>query len=142
MNHLLLFLFIYPFVIFGQNAIIDTTCICGKRAPKITKTSFFVVQEMPVYPGGYEALKKYLKTNIKLDSTENGKILIGFIISCKGNTCGFRVLDKEGPLSLDVDAKIIDILKGMDVWEPGKQRFATVDVPWKIPITITKGVFK
>jgi hypothetical protein len=135
-----LFLFIFPFpsFLFGQNP--DNTCICGKQAPQIGKD--FIVEEMPMYPGGYIALKNLIKTNIKLNSTENGRIDISFIISCKGNTCGFAVLNKEGLLSKDTEYKIIEILNRMDTWNPGKQGGRDVDVPFKISITITNGILK
>lgn len=137
MKYLLLLIFIYPFYLFGQNP--DTTCICGKQAPKIGNPMF--VEEMPVYPGGYEAFKNFIKSNVKLDSGENGEIEISFIISCKGTTCGFTVLSKVG-LSTDTEIKIIEILKKMDKWAPGKQNNTSVDVPFKISITITYGILK
>jgi hypothetical protein len=136
--YLFLVIFTYPLFLFGQDP--DTTCICSKRVPKLDES--LIVSELPEYPGGYVALKRFIKTNVKLESTDNGKIQIRFIISCKGNTCAFSVSGNEG-LSKPTEIKIIEVLKRMDKWKPGKQvRDFDVDVPFNIFITITNGILK
>ena len=133
---LFLLIFTYPLFLFGQDP--DTTCICSKRVPKLE--GGLVVSEMPEYPGGNMALKNFIKTNVKLESTENGKIQIHFIVGCKGNTCAISVSGNEG-LSKATEIKIIEVLKSMDKWKPGKQ-IDFVDVPFNISVTITKGILK
>ena len=128
------FVLAYPILLFGQSQ--DTICICGKLIPKIDTP--IMVEDIPRYPGGKEALKKLIATNIELDSKENGKINISFIISCKGSTCGIKVLSKDG-ISTNTENQVIKNLKSMDVWRPAKQRNNAIDIAYKISITITNG---
>jgi protein TonB len=92
---------------------------------------------MPSFPGGQEALRRYLKENLMLlpDSThtEKGKVVASFIISEEGNVSGTRIL--KG-LSENTDAAVLKAIKNMPAWEPGKVAREPVKVRVSLPVEI------
>ena len=99
-------------------------------------TTFIVVEEMPEFPGGQEALKKYLEVNIVYpqkahDKGISGKVTVKFIIDKTGkikNISVIKSIDKE----LDAEAK--RVVKTMPAWIPGKQKGEPVNVQMVLPI--------
>lgn len=103
---------------------------------KDEKPVFFVVEQMPQFPGGDEALMKYLATSIKypVDAMENGiqgKVFISFVISETGKIEDLKVLRSVHPL-LDLEAW--RVVENMPDWIPGKQRNQNVRVRYTLPI--------
>lgn len=137
MKYLIPLLLICSLSLLGQEP--DTICICSKRVPKVDKS--IMVTEMAEYPGGYKALKHFIRTNLSMDSTENGKIQTHFVISCKGKICAFSVSNSEG-LSRNMEDKIIEVLKRMKNWKPAMQNSQAVDILFTISLSINNGVLK
>ncbi len=100
------------------------------------KPVFFVVEEMPQFPGGEEALMQYLASNIKYPKIahENGiqgKVFVQFIIDETGKVTEPKILRGVDP-SLDQEA--LRVISGMPDWKPGKQRNRNVKVNYTLPI--------
>jgi TonB family protein len=95
---------------------------------------FFVVEEMPAYPGGLYALGQYVKgKEVKLSREQNlrGEALVGFTIDETGKVSNIRLVKSDN----DVVARAaIDIVSGMDGWSPGKQRGKSVPVNFILPL--------
>lgn len=106
----------------------------------ITKdTTFTVVEKMPSYPGGEQALFKFLRNTIKYPAKArrkgiSGRVFINFVIDREGNVTNARVL-KGVHKSLDKEA--IRVVEQMPKWKPGTQRGKTVKVSYNIPIRFT-----
>jgi hypothetical protein len=140
MKSLVLLLIFIPVIIMGQETEKDSTCYCSEATLlKESENGLIIIEDRPVYPGNDTAFNEFLKTNIILDSTVNGKIWISFIINCKGIACGFEIQNIEGNISNDSEKKVISKLSEMKKWEPGKQRNKPADVPCKIIIEIRNG---
>ncbi|HLW07540.1 MAG TPA: energy transducer TonB [Marinilabiliaceae bacterium] len=97
---------------------------------------FLVVEEMPEFPGGEAALKRYLATAVKypIIAQENniqGRVSIQFIINTRGEVTNATVLRGVDP-SLDKEA--LRVVESMPRWKPGKQRNKTVRVSYTVPI--------
>lgn len=97
---------------------------------------FLVVEEMPEFPGGEAALRRYLATAVKypIIAQENniqGRVSIQFIINTKGEVTNATVLRGLDP-SLDKEA--LRVVESMPRWKPGKQRNKTVRVSYTVPI--------
>lgn len=137
MKYLIFLLFICPLSLLGQKP--DTICICSKQVPKVGSSK--MVTEMAEYPGGYKALKHFIRTNLSMDSSENGKIQTHFVISCKGRTCAFGVSNSEG-LSRTTEDKIIEVLMRMNNWKPAMQNTQAVDILFTISFSIYNGILK
>jgi len=127
--------FIFNLNVIGQ--IQDSTCICNKQHP--IKNMAFIVEDMAVYPGGNEALKKLIQTNIELDSTSIGKVSIFFIINCKGQTCGYSVVNKRGKLPANTEQQLLEAFGKMKIWQPAKQNGNAVDMSFTVLMTVIDG---
>lgn len=97
---------------------------------------FQVVEEMPEFPGGQEALLAYLGKNIKYPSIaqENniqGRVIIEFVVNKDGSIVEPRVLKS---LDSSCDKEALRVIKAMPKWKPGKQRGKAVRVKYTCPV--------
>ena len=95
-----------------------------------------VVEEMPSFPGGQEALMSYLSNNIEypIEAQEKGvegRVLVNFIIEEDGSISQANVVRSVNP-SLDHEAQ--RVVKSMPRWNPGKQNGKYVRVKYTVPI--------
>lgn len=97
---------------------------------------FTVVEEMPEYPGGSEAMMKFLVENIKYpeqarkDSIQ-GRVFVNFIIEVDGKVSNTKVLRGIGG---GCDEEAVRVVSLMPAWTPGKQRGKNVRVAFNLPI--------
>jgi TonB family protein len=100
---------------------------------------FQIVEEMPVYPGGDEALVKFISENVKYPEeakTKNimGRVIVRFCVTWDGKVDRVQVLRGVDP-SLDGEAvRVIKLLSG---WKPGMQGGKPVNVWYSIPVTFS-----
>lgn len=97
---------------------------------------FTVVEEEPKFPGGMEALYKYLGSNIKYPqlARENGitgKVYVTFVVEKDGSIANPRILRDIGG---GCGAEAIRVVKAMPKWSPGKQRGKAVRVQFNLPV--------
>jgi hypothetical protein len=95
---------------------------------------FFVVEELPAYPGNFYALGQYVKgMEEKLSREQNlkGDVLVGFTIDENGKVSDIRILETD---NITIASGAIDIVSGMADWAPGKQRGKPVPVNFTLPI--------
>lgn len=97
---------------------------------------FQVVEQMPEFPGGMEALLAYLSKNIKYPAVaqENniqGRVIINFTVNKDGS-----IVDPEVKKSLDpsCDKEAMRVIKAMPKWTPGRQRGKAVRVRYTVPV--------
>ena len=98
---------------------------------------FVVVESMPEFPGGQQALFKYLSDNIKYPviAQENGiqgRVICQFVVNKDGSIVDVEVVRSGGDPSLDKEA--IRVIKSMPKWKPGKQRGKPVRVKYTVPV--------
>lgn len=98
---------------------------------------FDVVERMPEFPGGNQALFKYLSTNIKYPvvAEENGiqgRVVVTFVVEKDGSISHTQVEKSVDP-SLDKEA--IRVVLSMPLWKPGIQKGKPVRVKYTLPIT-------
>ena len=99
---------------------------------------FAIVDQMPEFPGGQEALDKYIQENLRCGEMINkyqvdavGKIFVGFIIEPDGSITNVRVL--RG-IYKHYDEEAIRVVESMPKWKPGMQKGKPVRVSYMIPI--------
>jgi len=97
---------------------------------------FMVVEEQPEFPGGYQALRKYLAENIEYPevAAENqiqGTVYIQFVVTSNGNVEKAKVV-RGVDRALDKEA--LRVVNSMPNWKPGKQRGKAVSVWYTVPI--------
>ena len=98
---------------------------------------FMVVESMPEFPGGQQALFKYLAENVKYPviAQENGiqgRVICQFVVNKDGSIVDVVAVRSSGEPSLDKEA--IRVIKSMPKWKPGKQRGQPVRVKYTVPV--------
>lgn len=89
-----------------------------------------IVEEMPEFPGGIEALFKWLSDNIK-PHEEIGRCVVEFIVEKDGSLSNPKISKSKTP---KLDAEAIRLVKAMPKWKPGKEKGKTVRVRYSLPI--------
>lgn len=97
---------------------------------------FFIVEDMPEFPGGELALRKYIANSIKYPviAQENGiqgKVYVTFVVGKDGSVQDARIARGVDP-SLDKEA--LRVVNTLPKWKPGKQRGKPVRVSYTVPI--------
>ena len=97
---------------------------------------FVFVEEVPSFPGGEEAMYKYLYSNIKYpelarDNNITGKVFISFVVEKDGSI-------SKGVVKRDIGggcgAEALRVVKGMPKWKPGKQGGKAVRTEFLLPV--------
>jgi TonB family protein len=101
------------------------------------KKVFDVVEQMPSYPGGDEALMRYISNNLQYPvvAEENGiqgRVIVSFVVERDGSITEVNVVKSVDP-SLDKEA--VRVLKSMPRWEAGIQDGKPVRVKYTVPVT-------
>lgn len=119
----------------------------GTKSPEMAKlpenepaqpdTSVFtVVETMPQFPGGQEAMLKFLVENIsypeeaKLKKIQ-GKVFVSFIVEKDGKVGNVKLLRGIGG---GCDEEALRVVGLMPDWKPGEQRGQAVRVAFNMPI--------
>lgn len=99
---------------------------------------FTIVEQMPEFPGGMEALYQFLASNIKYpggpDDCVNGKVIVSFVIEKDGTVSDAKVVRKLHPA---FDEEALRVVKLMPKWEPGRQDGKPVRVQFNLPINFS-----
>ena len=98
---------------------------------------FYVIEDMPEFPGGEEELRKFIEENTKYpeDAKANklqGKVYVQFVINVDGYVVDAEIVRGTGYKSLDDEA--LRVVNSMPQWKPGKQRGQNVNVSYVVPI--------
>ena len=98
---------------------------------------FYIVEEMPEFPGGELALRKFIANAIKYPviAQENGiegKVYVNFVVNANGWVSNAKVIRGVDP-SLDKEA--LRVVNSLPLWKPGKQRGKPVRVSFSVPIS-------
>lgn len=97
-----------------------------------------VVEQQPEYPGGMQALMKYLKDNIQYprisrENNSQGKSYVNFVVNADGSIQDVETMKSSGDVYLDKEA--LRVVKAMPKWTPGKQAGKAVRVRFTLPVT-------
>ena len=90
----------------------------------------------PIYPGGYEALIKFVQDNLKypqlaLENGIQGRVYLTFVVEEDGSISNVRVLrDIGGGCGLEAKR----VVEMMPKWKPGKQRDKVVRTQYSLPV--------
>lgn len=100
------------------------------------ETIFEVVEEMPEFPGGVNALMQYINKNIRYpieahEKNEEGRVVADFIVRKDGSISNIKIARSVSP-SLDKETE--RIIENMPKWKPGKQRGKFVNVHFTVPV--------
>lgn len=107
----------------------------GESSPE--EEVFFIVEEMPEFPGGEEALRKFIAQHIDYPdiAQENGiqgKVYVSFVVSADGSVKNAKIARGVDPV---LDQEALRVVNTMPRWAPGKQRGKAVNVSYTVPIS-------
>lgn len=94
-----------------------------------------ILDENAVFPGGLDALRKYVADNIDLDIIDgSAKVYLKFVVDTDGNISSVTVSKPTDCKSCEKAA--IKVVKGMPRWTPGKVNGEPVKSYYRLPINI------
>ena len=98
---------------------------------------FQIVEEMPDFPGGVQALMDYLSKNVRYPAEAHaigaqGRVIVSFIVKKDGSISDTKVERSVNPY-LDKEAE--RVIAAMPKWKPGKQRGQAVNVKFSVPVS-------
>ena len=97
---------------------------------------FTVVEQQAEFPGGFEAMAKFLAKNVKYPAQARrmgieGSVFVSFVIDREGNISDPQVI--KG-ISAECDKEAVRVVKLMPPWKPGKQNGKAVKCRFVLPI--------
>lgn len=97
---------------------------------------YTVVENQPSFPGGINALMKYIADNIQypVEAQEKGiqgRVVTAFIVRRDGSIEDAKVMRGVDPL---LDKEALRIVQSMPKWNPGKQQGKAVSVRYILPV--------
>ena len=98
---------------------------------------FDVVEQMPEFPGGQEALMQFLRQEVKYPKEASkdgvqGRVVVQFVVEKDGSISEVEVVKK---VNEHLDAEAIRVVNAMPKWKPGKQKGENVRVKYTLPIS-------
>lgn len=98
-------------------------------------TVYQIVDEMPKFPGGEQAMFKFISENVKYpqeakDKNISGRVFVNFVVEKDGSVDEVKVLRSIGG---GCDEEAVRVVKSMPKWTPGKQKGKPVRVSYIIP---------
>ncbi|MEI8046309.1 MAG: TonB family protein [Bacteroidota bacterium] len=129
--------------LFGKDSTIYVISNRNGRSEEIdisdiyTYDAFVIVEEMPSFPGGGEALIRYISENLHYtdDARKNhiqGTVYVLFVVEKDGSIRNAKVLKGIGG---SCDKEAIRLVLHMPKWNPGKQGGEPVRVRYNMPVS-------
>ena len=94
-----------------------------------------IVEEMPKFPGGEQAMFDFLSKNVKYPQEAreqgiSGRVFVQFVIEKDGSASNVEVIRGIGG---GCDEEAVRVVEAMPKWEPGKQKGKPVRVHFIVP---------
>ena len=96
-----------------------------------------MVEQAPQFPGGPQALMKWIGENVRYpvaaqEAGVQGRVICQFVIQADGTVGETKILRGVSP---ELDAEALRIVKAMPAWTPGMQDGQAVNVRYTLPVT-------
>lgn len=98
---------------------------------------FEVAEVMPEFPGGTQALFKFISENLKypqnaIDGQIEGRVVVQFVVDKAGKVGNIRVVRSVDKM---LDQAAIDVVRALPDWKPGMQDGQPVNVRYTLPVS-------
>ena len=115
------------------------TLLLPKSTIQAQDETFVVVENMPQFPGGRQALQKYIAKNIKYpkraqQEKAEGKVFVNFVVDKQGNVKNVKIIKGA---QIDLNNEAIRVIKSLPKWKPGTQKRKPVNVSYTVPISFS-----
>jgi protein TonB len=99
---------------------------------------FIIVENMPEFPGGQQAMMKFIAENTQypanaMEKGIQGRVVCQFVVEKDGSISNIQVVRTSGDASLDKEA--VRVIGTMPKWKPGTQRGKPVRVTYTLPVS-------
>ncbi len=107
-----------------------------KEVEEAEEEVFLVVEEDPEFPGGLDALSKFIADNIKYpqlakENNITGRVFVSFVVEKDGRVGQVKILRDIGG---GCGNEAVRVVKMMPKWKPGKQRGKAVRTQFNLPV--------
>jgi len=123
----------------------QTLAIDSANKTKPTK-NFTSVEQVPEFPGGFQAFANYLSKNIKYPEIAdligvNGKVIVSFVVERDGKITN---VVPRNCIGAGCESEAVKVVEMSPAWHPGIQNSKPVRVAYSVPInfSIDKGKVK
>lgn len=101
---------------------------------------FNIAEVMPEFPGGIEALKRFLIRNLRMpeNNLEEGaqvKVIARFVVGADGRV---RDIEITLPAAAEFNAEVKRVITKMPDWKPGSQNHRNVAVYFNLPVNFVR----
>ena len=102
---------------------------------------FYIVEDIPSFPGGTEALGAYIDENLEYPAKAKknsmaGKVMVEFKVNADGSLSDIRVAQSSNTL---FDKAALKVFEEMPAWNPGVQRGKKVSCKVIVPVRFIPG---
>lgn len=109
----------------------------GRKEEVADDHIFEFLEEMPEFPGGQQALFKWLGENINYPpiAAENniqGRVMVSFVVERDGSVSDVKVVRGVDP---NLDREAVRVVKQMPKWKPGMQTGKPVRYRYNLPVS-------
>ena len=121
----------------GGTSTTETNSEAGNANAAAVTGPYIVVEKMPEFAGGTEALMRYLRNHLRypseaLRAQAEGRVYVSFVVQADGTIADISVPKGLG-FGLDEEAQ--RVVRQMPAWTPGQQSHHAVPVRFTLPIT-------
>ena len=119
----------------------NTIMVAKKEKVENTKLNlneevFYLVENMPEFPGGESAMRKYISSSIVYPEEAvkrgvQGKVFVSFVVTKTGEVANSTIARGVDPA---LDKEALRVVNGLPKWLPGKQKGQVVNVNYTVPI--------
>jgi protein TonB len=111
--------------------------VVEEKKPVEENKVFTAVEQMPQFPGGEEALMKYIQSHLKyppvaMENNIQGRVVVQFVVTKTGKIGEIKVARSKDP---DLDKEAVRVVKTLPDFIPGKMNGQAVAVWYTLPIT-------
>lgn len=105
--------------------------------PKTEEQVFFIVEDMPEFPGGEAALRNFIAQSIRYPEIAQqrglqGRVYVQFVVTKDGSVANAQIVRGVDPV---LDQEALRVVNSLPRWNPGKQRGEAVAVSYTVPIS-------
>ncbi|MBK9292132.1 MAG: energy transducer TonB [Bacteroidetes bacterium] len=123
-----------------QKTVIEVYVPPVKEEEEIVEQEIFtIVESMPEFPGGQQAMLEFIARNIKYpplarESGIQGRVFVNFVVEPDGSVSNVKVIRGIGG---GCDEEAVRVIQSMPKWTPGRQRGKPVRVSFNLPVRFT-----
>lgn len=125
------FFFLHPWLIGAVLFLFAALPLSAQKTSQLKK--------MPEYPGGFEALVKYMTDNIKYPEAAKkekaeGTIIVKFTVETDGSISNISTANEGAPQRQDLVLEAVRVVKGMPKWTPGEAEDKAAKCEMALPV--------